>query len=75
MEKSRWIKLSGQLATTPAQIINPHPPMTLRTGEQTPSHAICKVCDIILEMVRDVSITVSLFLNKELVVLALANPV
>lgn len=43
--------------------------------EEAPSHAICKVCDIILEMVRDVSITVSLFLNKELVVLALANPV
>lgn len=46
-----------------------------REREQAPSHAICKVCDIILEMVRDVSITVSLFLNKELVVLALANPV
>lgn len=69
----KWKKMQmdkkqlGQLAPTTAQWINLHPPMTTRTEVPAPAHAICKVCAINLEMVRDVSIIVSVFLNKELV--------
>lgn len=60
-------KQLAQLAPTTAQWINLHPPMTTRTEVPAPAHAICKVCAINLEVVRDVSIIVSVFLNKELV--------
>lgn len=50
-----------------AERINSHPPIVIREGELAPSHVICKVHAINLMMVRDVSIIMSLFLTKELV--------
>lgn len=68
VEKQRWMKLLLWLfAAMTAERINPRPPMTIRTGEAAPSHAIFKALAINLELVRDVSIMVSLFLNMEMV--------
>jgi len=59
MEKGRLIKLlAGLFATTTTENINPHPPMTTRTGEPSASHVICKVRAIKVELVRHVSIIV-----------------